>query len=203
MKQGYHLIIGVIIILGVILSVGCTNNYQARQNTPKATPPVNIKINMLQTPKLNDIATLEFEVINKIPNGNPIQVDLLLPEGFKFVEGDFILTSNTITNQDSKEGLRWFGNLSENETIKLSAKVRAVKSGEYWPIDAIVGAPVEGGQFGGEDILYVSFNETSGEVLTNQQLNERGFTYDYDFETGARKIVKPQTNTEEAATRID
>ena len=106
---------------------------------------------MLQTPKLGDIVDVKLVISTKIDSPNT-NVKLIIPEGFEYVSGNL-------------ENNEWSGSLNSGDIKEFNLKLKAVKSGEYWQITSTVTALVEGGQYGGADVLFVSFDENSGEIV--------------------------------------
>lgn len=134
MKQKYYFILGIVAALGLIIISGC--NLVKPQS--KISVPVVVDFSMEGIPALNEVVTLKItakgsfseDMVNKmIEDGLPVKVffglppdyssggrtDVGLPEGFELVDGS----------------LSFEGDVPQDQTVTITAKVKAVKTGYY------------------------------------------------------------------------
>lgn len=154
MQQKYYWIVGIIVVIGMILIIGCVKKEPTNLGT-KSTPPVKIEMSLLQIPKLNDIVDLQLKISTDI-DAPTTNVNLILPDGFEYVSGDLEVSGNKFI---------WTGSLAKDETKNLNVKIKAIEVGEYWKITSDVTVPVEDGQFANADVLFITFDENSGEIF--------------------------------------
>lgn len=160
------------LISSLFLVSGCI-----QQQGGEPISPIKIEMNMLQAPKLNDTVDISFKISasqSALPyyEDELMEVELLLPEGFEYVSGDFEFTNKTIYPRNiNVPSWRWIGDAINinNKEKTLNAKIKAIKVGEYWQITSGVIIPItEEGKWTGQDadadVLFVTFNENSGEI---------------------------------------
>ncbi|RLE38982.1 hypothetical protein DRJ17_02190 [Candidatus Woesearchaeota archaeon] len=178
--------------IGVILISGC-----AKQPSDKSYYPLQVEINFLQTPKLNDIIDITVtakditnyrdeaskqSIVERRKN-ETMTIPLHLPDGFEYVSGDFefvkIVDSTHRWSKKTKI-YTWSGDvLVNNEELILNAKIKAVKSGEDWPVISHIYVepkdPERHYTLGGKGItLYVTFDEKSGKVSKESSYKPTG-----------------------------
>lgn len=159
----------------------------------KASSPLKIEMNLLQTPKLNDVVDVQIKVyltdfnesypVNK---NYPLQVEFVPSDGFEYVGGDFQYTDKEIGASNPRNGYKWFadsiGSLisEENKVAILNAKIKAIKAGDNWEVVSGVlmpyvceDCPVKvGGQVSAANVLFISFDQTSGSITRERAENQ-------------------------------
>ena len=133
--------------LVAIVMAGCLE--ENVRETPSSGILVNLTID--KAPALNETAELKLSMTAP-RNASNARAKILLPEGLVFLSGD----------------LSWNGELIENRTQSIHAKVRAVKTGNW----TIIGAA------GGNDYIYLSIQENEGYITESPLKNfTRGKKY--------------------------
>ncbi|KCZ71274.1 S-layer like family, C-terminal region [Candidatus Methanoperedens nitroreducens] len=125
----------------------------------KPTALIDVNLSMEGLPKLNQTVELLFTVNphTSFPNTS---IQIQLPEGFVLVNGD----------------LSWRGDLAKNETKRIQAFIKAIKTGN-WTIVALARSFREVDSFteteGKADALFISISEETATVSKKQPVLQR------------------------------
>lgn len=145
------LIIFPIIVVLTLLISGCIGEkLEVSDNgSKKAIAPIHINLSLSGTPSLGENITINFKVKPEIYAPNTTII-IELPEGFEYIDGN----------------LSWNGDIQQNETVQISAKLKTVVEGE-WKIKAWAHSSQPDGSFGKGDILYITVGKYFGIIGTN------------------------------------
>lgn len=150
MSKGIGLVVSVVVV--AVIFGGIYSFYTGNSLAPKflATPPsspMNVSLSFSEPPLLNTPVNLVLAVTTRT-NAENTTAQITLPDGFELVSGD----------------LTWKGSIDENEEIRVSVVVKAVRVG-YFKISASAWNSYGGmSGFGNVDAVYVEVTSTTAVI---------------------------------------
>jgi len=150
MKQRYHLIIGVIAVLGILLVIGCVQESEQIDksiSTKSTSSPITTKLDISNVPKLNEQVILTL-TINSAFDAQDSEASIEIPEGAIKLNGD----------------LSWKGDLKENVPVQISTEIKFIQEGN-WDIKGSAKHIIdESNVWGDVDYVYLCIKEDFGKI---------------------------------------